>query len=136
MNESKFSEILKLLKEEFPHGHSGFIPLLMTAMELHSKKNYGYAFQGDPLSNFIRRGKILEQYPDLDDSNPIVVAAKDILKQLDAGLWQLNKKFVVEDETIEARFMDVLVYAGLVILLNRRGDSKTHVVQEDDETPD
>ena len=136
MEGAKFSEIVKILKEEFPHGDPGFIPLLVKAMELHSKKNYGYAFGDDPLSNFIRRGKILELYPDLDDSKPVVVAAKDILKQLDAGLWQLNKGFTVEDENVEARFMDVLVYSGLVILLNRRGDGKTYAYQEDDGTPD
>lgn len=120
---AKIDAIITELRETFPHGHPGFIPLLIDAMELHSRKNYGYAYGGDPLSNFDRRAAILKLYPNLDDSDPVVVAAKDILKQLDAGLWQLNIGHTDEEETIIKRFADVLVYAGLVILLTSERDT-------------
>lgn len=122
MNAEIYDVVIGHLRKEFPHGHQDFIPLLIEAMKLHSYKNYGYAFGGDALSNFDRRATILGLYPNLDDSNPVVIAAKDILKQLDAGLWQLNIGHTAKDETIIKRFMDVLVYAGLVILLAQEGD--------------
>ena len=114
------------LRTLFPHGHPDFIPLMIGLMELHSRKNYGYAHGGDPLGNFERRQKILALYPGLAakaESDPAVIALLDILKQLDAALWQVCQGYEDDLEGVGQRLMDVPIYATIArILFRRQGD--------------
>ena len=114
--------IEKTLREKYPHGHKKFVDLLMAEADLHSRKNYDYASGGDPLGNFKRVAKILEQYPGLDLGNPAVVALVYMMKQIDATLWLLSNGHEAQVEGFSERLQDVSVYAKIVsIALGEQG---------------
>jgi len=112
--------LLVQLKTLFPNGDPGFIPMMIDLMELHSDKNFEYAHGGDALGNFNRVAGILAQYPNLKLSDPSVVCLVYMLKQLDAVLWQMNSDYEGKIEGIVRRLEDVVVYAGIDILLQER----------------
>jgi hypothetical protein len=105
------------LRELYPHGHPGFIPLTLKEMDLHSKKNFDYAGGGKPTGNFDRVGKIVGMYPGLDWSKPQNVAIFYLLKQLDAYLWLecQGKEGAVEGKA--ARLGDISVYTKIAMLI-------------------
>jgi hypothetical protein len=112
-------DIIKKLREQFPHGHPDFIPLTLHELQLHSDKNHDYAHGGDPLGNFKRRAAILSLYPGLDLSDPTVVAMIDQMKQMDAALWQLSQGFEAKVENFDKRQEDVGVYAKIARILKK-----------------
>lgn len=109
--------IANAIRRLFPGGHPKFLPLTLAEIKLHAEKNHDYAAGGDPLGNFKRVGGILAQYPDLDHSDPRVVALIYMLKQLDATLWGLNSRIEHKVEGLKERMGDVSIYAKLVVCL-------------------
>lgn len=110
-------KISETLRQAFPHGHSGYIPLMVELVQLHSDKNYDYARGGNPLGNFQRVATILSQYPNLRSGGPAAVALMYMLKQLDAVLWGLSQPSMNKVESLVDRLRDVVVYAGLGLLI-------------------
>ena len=100
------------------HGHPRFYEILDELAKLHSDKNHDYAAGGDVLGNFHRVASILSKYPDLDLSDPTVVAMVYLLKQLDATLWMLSNKHTAKVEGISGRLQDVSCYSALAMILD------------------
>ncbi len=115
------NELARTLRELYPHGHEGFIPMTMAEMELHSTKNHDYAHGGKPTGNFDRVANILAQYPGLDISKPWNVATVYLLKQLDAALWLECKGHKAAVEGVDARWGDISVYSKIIRLLIKEG---------------
>lgn len=99
------------------YGHPRFYELSKMEAQLHSDKNHDYALGGDPLGNFKREAAILSLYPNLDHSDPAVVALLNMMKQLDAALWMLSNKHNPIIEGPVQRLADVSVYAKLAMIL-------------------
>lgn len=100
------------------YGHPRFYKLTEEENEVHSRKNYDYAHGGRPLGNFERRAAILALYPNLDLSDPVVIAVIDIFKQLDAAMWMLNSSHESKNsEDFGTRMGDVSIYAKLSRIL-------------------
>lgn len=127
--EAQLKEIAEELRELFPHGHKDYIPMLLENMKLHSEKNYGYAFGGDALGNFNRVSVIKQLYPNMDWSTPVGVAIGYLLKQFDAGTWQLSEGYKDKGGEIPARrYRDVTVYSGIIeIQLKEEKKNETQV---------
>lgn len=117
LDNTSTNDIINILQEKFPNGHPGFMPLLVKTGELHSKKNYGYAKDGNPLGNFYRVSKIKEIYPGFDWTTPLGTCIDYLFKQFDAAMWQLAKGYEDKGEPPEVRFKDVFVYTGIAILI-------------------
>ncbi len=116
----KNDAVIKHLRKDMPHGHRGFIPMLLEQMELHSTKNFKYAYGGDPMGNFNRVAAIMRLYPDINWAQPECVALIWSFKQLDAALWMLNSGHDAKSlEGIDACLNDVGVYAALTRLIRR-----------------
>ena len=120
MNRDEYAKIVKTLRKLFPHGHPYFTEMTLDELALHSDKNHDYARGGDPLGNFTRVATIMAQYPGLKLSNPAVIAAVYMLKQLDACLWMLSQGFEGDVENTDTRLTDVHVYAKIMRLILRR----------------
>lgn len=106
---------LDFLMDKFPHGHPKFIPMCLEEMELHSKKNYDYAHNGDPLGNFNRVSAMLEQWDYA--MSPADVAFIYMLKQVDAVGNMLGQGYEGQVEGIKAKLQDISVYAKLIGIL-------------------
>jgi hypothetical protein len=117
--EEELRVIVEALQKAFPYGHADFIPMTVQEMALHSAKNYDYAHGGDSLGNFYRVAAIFKNYPELDLSNPVVVALAYAMKQLDSALWQLCQGYEGKIEGLKGRLGDVSVYAKLAILISQ-----------------
>lgn len=111
-------DLIKALREIFPHGHSDYLPIAVGQLKLHSEKNHDYAAGGSPMGNFDRVSSILALYPGLNLSDRRVVALVYALKQLDAVLWGLAKRIVHKVEGLNERLGDIAVYANLVQCMN------------------
>lgn len=112
--------IKKALHEIYPHGHQDYITNALDKIKLHSEKNRDYALGGDPFGNFIRVSSFFAQYPGLSLSDPAIVALIYMFKQVDAVLWALSQGHD-QEESVDARWPDVVVYAGIIeIMLTRR----------------
>jgi len=101
------------IKADQLHGHPDFYRLLERIAKLHSDKNYDYAAGGDPLGNFKRRATLYGMYPNLDLSDPAVIALVDAMKQLDAALWMYSNKHEAKVEGKVERLLDNAVYSLL-----------------------
>jgi hypothetical protein len=110
------TDIHEELRDMFPYGHVDFIPMTVKEIALHSKKNYDYAHGGDPLGNFVRVSKILQMYPGLTLTPP-VVALVYAMKQVDAVLWQLSQGYEGQVEGIQDKAQDIHVYIKLFRIL-------------------
>jgi len=99
-------DILKRLREMFPHGHPEFVRMSLLEMGIHSAKNKDYARGGDPLGNFKRVATWMQLYPDMDWATPVGVAIVYKLKQFDAAMWMLNQGFEGEVEGFDSRLQD------------------------------
>lgn len=101
------------------YGHPDFYEMTEEEKRLHSDKNRDYAQGGDPLGNFKRVARIMEQYPNLDGSSPTVVAIVYAMKQLDAALWMLNQGYEGQVESLDTRLQDISVYMKLARILRK-----------------
>lgn len=111
------------------YGHEFFYEQTQKEEELHSRKNHDYARGGNPLGNFTRVASILSLYPNLDHTDPVVVAIVYALKQWDAALWMLNNGHSsVTGEGLHERFQDVSIYSKLArcLLKDRENVADNH----------
>lgn len=115
----------KLLKEKFNYGHPDFVDITFDEMDLHSKKNKDYAKGGNSLGNFNRVSNILSNYPNLDLSQPKVVALVYAMKQLDAVLWMWSQKYEGEVEGVQDRLRDIHIYMKLIRILAKEENEQT-----------
>ncbi len=102
--------------------HAGdpiFHQITKDEITLYNRKNFDYAGGGsDPNGNFNRVSAILAMYPGLSLSDPRVVAFVYMMKQVDQVLFSLSRGFEGKVEGIDARMMDVHVYAKIVRVLD------------------
>jgi hypothetical protein len=117
--EEDYKGIMETLHEFYPNGHPDYIPDMVKLMELHSKKNYDYAHGGDPLGNFDRVAEHFKMYPNLKNSDRVVVAITYAFKQIDAILHALDVGYNPEVDSLDARFQDVVVYFELARIMAR-----------------
>ena len=112
------TQLAGALKAQYPHGHPGFIPRMLEIIKLHSDKNHDYALGGPPLGNFERTAKIMALYPEFPWATPHGCAVVQMLKQLDAFMWQTRtEKFEAKVEGADSRLRDIQVFAGLIALM-------------------
>lgn len=99
----------KSLFAEGRNGHPRFYELLEEIAELHHRKNFNYAKQGDPLSNF----RMCEEF-----GVPATVGTMVRISDKYSRLTQLMKgKKDMVGESLKDTFMDMAVYALLEIVL-------------------
>jgi len=94
-----------------------FEKLTQEELELYNAKNADYTKGGEPMGNFHRVAKFFSQYPNLNISDPVIVAMVYMLKQLDAVLWMLNQGYEGGVEGVDDRLKDVHVYAKIARIL-------------------
>jgi len=91
---------------------------MLDIIKLHSDKNHDYALGGPPLGNFERTAKIMALYPEYPWATTYGVAVVQMLKQLDAFLWQTRSPgFEAKVEGADSRLRDVTVFAQLIAIM-------------------
>ena len=106
------------LRKMFPYGHQDFISKIIDLAALHSKKNFKYAYGGEPFGNFKREAVIMSLYPQIKWNTYLGVCLSNMLKQLDATLWEYNSGH--SDKAIESMdkcLEDVSVYAVIAQIM-------------------
>ncbi len=124
--ETMVKDLEVILRKAYPYGHEEFIPLMLKAIEMHSRKNFGYAFGGDPLGNFKRVAIIKQLYKGLEWDTPLGVALSNMLKQFDAAFWQLSHGYEDNAEGVRARLGDVNVYSAIAMILVKEMTDAVH----------
>lgn len=114
--------VISMLRDYFPNGDEDFIPKLVAAMDLHSRKNYDYANGGEALGNFNRVSDYFKKYPGLENclTKPSGVALIYMLKQFDAVLHQISQNYSGKVEGVNERLFDVTVYSVLMGIMIER----------------
>ena len=109
---------LTTLRTLYPHGHPDFIPRMLEILKLHSDKNHDYALGGPPLGNFERTAKIMALYPKFPWATDYGCAVVQMLKQLDAFMWQAQDPvFKPKVEGGDPRLRDVTVFSQLIAIM-------------------
>lgn len=104
------------------NGHPRFYELLDIIADLHHRKNYNYAKQGDPLSNF----RMCEEF-----GIPATMGTMVRISDKYSRLTQLMKgKKDVVGESLKDTFMDMAVYSLLEIVLLEEEEDKAKKLQE------
>lgn len=85
---------------------------------LKEAKNYDYAHGGDELGNFIRVSHFFESYPNLRLTDPAVVCASYMMKQLDAILWSKNIGHELKVESMDDKYQDISIYSILMRMID------------------
>lgn len=116
---SELEQIIETVRQQFPHGHPEFLPVVMKLVKLHSNKNHDYASGGRPLGNFERVSAIKKLYPGLDWTTPSATAIDYMLKQLDAVLWGTAQGIEHKVEGLEGRWQDIVVYSLICLCMLR-----------------
>lgn len=107
-----------LLRDQCPFGHPDFIPRLLHIVQLHSDKNHDYAHGGPPLGNFDRTAAIMQLYPQFPWATNYGCAVVQMLKQLDAFLWQTRQEgFQAKVEGADSRLRDIAVFSQLIAIM-------------------
>lgn len=105
----------ELLSSELTsHGHPKFNEFLYSEMKLYSLKNKGYAGGGQPLGNFTRAAKIMENYPNFPVHTAEGMAMMYVMKHFDAIMWALATGRRAPDESLG----DISVYMNLIRCMN------------------
>lgn len=111
-------QIIETLRTAYPYGHPDFIPRLIELMALHSNKNHDYALGGPPFGNFHRTAQIMRLYPRFPWATDYGCATVQMLKQLDAFMWQTqDASFHPKVEGVNARLRDISVFGSLIALM-------------------
>ena len=98
------------------HGHKRFYELLEHMADLHSRKNYNYAKEGDPLSNL----RVSESF-----GVPAWIGTLIRMSDKFSRLQELAKgKQDLVGEAITDTLLDTAVYAVLAIVLLEEKDKK------------
>ncbi len=79
-------------------------------MEMHDRKNKGYAEGGAPLGNFERSAAIMANYPDINLAHPAAIAMMFVLKHFDRVMWDLN----IGREPNAESVTDIGVYLAII----------------------
>jgi len=106
------------------HGHPRFYVLTREENKLHDAKNWDYAHGGNPLGNFKRAAAILSLYPKFPYDTPAGVGVIYSLKQLDATLWSMTKRYKAKVERASRRMMDVSVYSKLIRIMLEEAEKR------------
>ena len=109
------------------HGHLRFYELTKEEDKLHNIKNWDYAHGGRPLGNFERVAAILNLYPGFPYDTPAGVGVIYSLKQFDATLWSMAKRYKTKVERASRRMMDVSVYSKLIRIMLE--DAEKHALR-------
>ncbi|MGQ9644792.1 MAG: hypothetical protein ACUVT3_13115 [Ignavibacterium sp.] len=114
-------------KKEF-YGHPKFYEILNELAELHSRKNYQYATQANPLANFHRCGKLASKLFKDHVNKSLATALVLMGKQIDA-VYEIvgeGKKDTIEE--LNDKLKDIAVYAIICIIINdeqKNNEAKT-----------
>ena len=100
------------------YGHPQFYTILKELADLHSKKNYQYSTDKDPLSNFRSAGKMVEKLFKPNINVPLATALVYMSKQYDGVLNIVGEGKTDTVESVRDKLMDISVYAILCIILN------------------
>ena len=100
------------------YGHKKFYKILEEMAELHSKKNYQYATDDDPLSNFKSAGRMVEKLFKPGINIPLATALVYMSKQFDGVVNMVGENKENTIEALEDKFMDIAVYSILCMILN------------------
>jgi len=99
------------------YGHPKFYQILDELAELHSKKNYQYSTDKDPLSNFRSAGKMVEKLFKPGINVPLAVALVYMSKQYDGVLNIVGEGKIDTVESVRDKLMDIAVYSILCIIV-------------------
>jgi len=110
-------------KKQF--GHPDFYKILEELADLHSEKNYQYATDKDPLSNFKSAGKMTEKLFKSNINIPLATALVYMSKQYDGILNIVGEGKKNTIESLEDKLRDIAVYSILCIILNKEGNTKS-----------
>jgi hypothetical protein len=102
-----------VLQSKYKHGHPSFLPITLSELDLHDRKNHDYAKGGSPLGNFERVANFIKMYPGYPADQPVGIALIYMMKQLDAIFWGLSQKIEHKVESLDERFADVHIYAKI-----------------------
>jgi hypothetical protein len=109
------------------NGHPKFYDILNEMGELHSRKNADYATNDNPLGNFDRVAKLIDEYDILKapcDTNA-KVALIYMLKQFDCFMHALGTGKELKVEGLQERLEDITVYSILIRILLDEGRKNT-----------
>ena len=112
----KTKPIKKMKKKRY--GHPKFYKILEEMAELHSRKNYQYATDKDPLSNFKSAGRMVEKLFKPNINIPLATALVYMSKQIDGVINLVGESKTDTIEALEDKLMDIVVYAILCMILS------------------
>lgn len=108
------------------YGDPRFYDILKKLADLHSKKNFQYASQGNPLGNFERVGRLAGKLFKEHVPKPLGVGMMFMAKQIDAVYDIVGEGKVGTLEALEDKFQDIACYSIIcMILLSENNDKKT-----------
>ena len=99
------------------YGHPKFYFILKKLAELHSKKNYQYATDSDPLSNFKSAGRMVEKLFKPNINIPLATALVYLSKQVDGVVNMVGEGKTNTVESLKDKLMDISIYAILCMIL-------------------
>ena len=100
------------------YGHPQFYKILEELAELHSKKNYQYATDKDPLSNFKSAGRMVEKLLKPDINMPLATILVYMSKQFDGVINIIGEGKKDTVESVRDKLSDLAVYSILAIIIN------------------
>ena len=109
---------IKNMKKKW-YGHKKFYKILEELADLHSAKNYQYATDKDPLSNFKSAGRMVEKLFKPNINIPLATALVYMSKQIDGVINLVGESKTDTIEALEDKLMDIAVYSILCIILNK-----------------
>jgi hypothetical protein len=124
-HDTELSDVEKICRARFGHGHPNYVKITLEELELHNRKNEEYASGGDALGNFKRVAVIKSLYPNFPWDKPVGVALSFALKSFDAVLWGLATKRDLAIDSYDERLADVGVYVKLMRLLLKEESKKS-----------
>jgi len=126
-NSQKREDELKMKSKKFDpteyYGHPRFYEILESLAILHSRKNYQYATQSDPLANFKRSARMAFKLFNPKIENKALADAMILMgKQIDAVYEMVGegKKDTVEE--LNDKFRDIAVYSIICMIINEELD--------------
>lgn len=103
------------------YGHPTFYKIVEELKQLHSKKNFQYASQGNPLGNFERCGTLAHKLFKEHVPKPLGAAMLLMAKQIDAVYDIVGEGKVGTLEALEDKFQDIAVYSIICMILIEEG---------------
>jgi len=107
------------------YGHPLFYQILDELAELHSRKNYMYSTDKDPLSNFRSAGRMVEKLFKPNINVPLATALVYMSKQYDGVINIVGEGKTDTVESVRDKLMDIAVYSVLSVILNEELSPET-----------